>query len=380
MIPARDPEEFALFPAEDTKFIHDWLAWTDANLDAVKNTVPIASLSSPGIGKVDGTSAITDNNDGFLFLFNPGFQPIAASITVDEDIGLSNASAGLSWDVIELYPNPDAPIVGTWKHGEATQVMVGGSGARVLQLKKKPAIAQQRLTLKGLPGDATVSVATGAIVLSGVSGAAGREFAVSIEAALTEVRGARGAIVRPPAVEINGQQCSGVTVDRSTGELHISAVRVGGDDIHHNMPIAPGAVVPPGTWAGGWLNTTFTVAQGLKDQMAKRAKKYPIHWTAADAKASWLVQTRLLMYFFIVRPSDATPVELVIDGAKVPVTKAYNSRGLQHSRCFLGFYFDASDLPVGSHTMSVNVPARADFEGVFWENVEDEYATEVISC
>ena len=213
MIPARDPEEFALFPAEDTKFIHDWLAWTDANLDAVRNTVPIASLSSPGVGKVDGTSAMTDENDGFLFLFNPGFQPIAANITVDEDIGLSNASAGLRWDVVELYPSPDAPIVGTWRHGDATQVMVGGSGARVLQLKKTTApTGTARLVLKGLPGDAAVSLATGAIVLSGVSGAAGRAFAISVEAPPAEVRGAHGAVVRvPSAVEINGQQvCAGV--------------------------------------------------------------------------------------------------------------------------------------------------------------------------
>ena len=146
------------------------------------------------------------------------------------------------------------------------------------------------------------------------------------------------------------------------------------------MPVAPGAVVPPGTWAGGWLNTSFAVAQGLKDQMATRAERYPIHWTAADAKASWLVQSRLLMYIFIVRPSDATAIKLVIDGATVDVTKAYNSRGLAHSRTFLGFYYDASGLSVGAHTMAVSVPTRTDFEGVFWENVEDEYATGVVSC
>jgi hypothetical protein len=383
MIPARDPEEFALFPAEDTQFIHDWLAWTDANLDAVRNTVPIASLSSPGVGKVDGTSAMTAHDEGFLFLFNPGFQPIAANITVDQDIGLSDAAVGASWDVVELYPTPGAPTVTSWTHGEHTQVLVGGSGARVLQLKKKSqetaAAAGRRLAVKGLPGNVTVSSTTGAVVLSGVTGASGRAFAVSVEAIGGAVRATEG-IAWPPAVEINGKRCQEVAVDPVTGDLKIDPVQFGGDEIHHNMPVAPGAVVPLGSWGGGWLNTSFTVAQALKDQMAARTKSYPINWTAADAKASWLVPTRLLMFFFIVRPSDATPITLIIDGAQVELTKAYNSRGLQHSRCFLGFYYDGSALTVGSHTMAVNVPARTDFEGVFWENVEDEYATEVVSC
>ena len=36
MIPARDPEEFKLFPAKDVAWIQRWVKFTDANLDYLK--------------------------------------------------------------------------------------------------------------------------------------------------------------------------------------------------------------------------------------------------------------------------------------------------------------------------------------------------------
>ena len=32
MLPARDPQEFRLFPKEDLAFVRDWLAWADRNV------------------------------------------------------------------------------------------------------------------------------------------------------------------------------------------------------------------------------------------------------------------------------------------------------------------------------------------------------------
>lgn len=136
--------------------------------------------------------------------------------------------------------------------------------------------------------------------------------------------------------------------------------------------------------AGGWLNTTVMVPAAIKAQLAARAKAYPIPWTEAEAKATWLVQSRLLMFPFIAGAHDSTPVQIVIDGTPVTVAKSYNSRGLQHSRTFLGHYYDASGLldeaDATTHTLAVNVPANVDFQGVFWENVETVYTSEVVSC
>ena len=36
----------------------------------------------------------------------------------------------------------------------------------------------------------------------------------------------------------------------------------------------------------GWFNTTFSIPQQVKDQLAQRAKAYPIPWQEADYKAN----------------------------------------------------------------------------------------------
>jgi hypothetical protein len=58
MIPARDVEEFKLLPQADVSFIRGWLQWTDSHLDFLRNTMPIATLLGPGLGRVDGTAAM----------------------------------------------------------------------------------------------------------------------------------------------------------------------------------------------------------------------------------------------------------------------------------------------------------------------------------
>eukprot|EP00948_MAST-09A_sp_MAST-9A-sp1_P003307 g3307.t1 len=136
MIPARDEEEFTLFPDNDINFIRSWLAWTDENIDALQNTMPIASLPPPSIGNVDGTAAWTDTNDkGFLFLFNPNPLAMSVSLQMNEDIGVNNASIGASWIVDQLYPWAQAPQW-TWAHDEANELKVGGSDVLVLRMIK----------------------------------------------------------------------------------------------------------------------------------------------------------------------------------------------------------------------------------------------------
>ena len=56
MIPARDEAEFELLPQDTLRFVHDWLAWTDAHLPALRNQAPIPTLGEPALGAVDGTS------------------------------------------------------------------------------------------------------------------------------------------------------------------------------------------------------------------------------------------------------------------------------------------------------------------------------------
>ena len=133
MIPARDEEEFALFPGDDIAFIRKWLTWTDVHMDALRNTMPISSLPPPRLGSVDGTASWSDRGQGFLFLYNPNPLPMRITLTADETIGVANESSHSAWQVAQLYPWEAAPFF-TWEHGESCELSVGGSDVLVLQL------------------------------------------------------------------------------------------------------------------------------------------------------------------------------------------------------------------------------------------------------
>ena len=143
--------------------------------------------------------------------------------------------------------------------------------------------------------------------------------------------------------------------------------------LYRLMPISP-ALVPPGFGGGVW-KTSFSIPLAIPEQLAARAKAYPIDWTAADRNATWLVPTRLIGSIFIERPSDSWDVGLRINGTPWRVQRAYNSRGLARSKCFLGFYFDGSSLAPfpARHALELSMPKpmpSGSFQGVFWENVE----------
>ena len=138
---------------KDLDFITKWVNWTDANLAYLRNTMPIATLNGPGLGKVDGTAMMSDADEGYIFLFNPNLRVHNASLSVDESLGLSNASSSAKWTVTELYPRENI-VVGTWTHGDILSVAVVGSDARVLHLTK----ASSQTENAALPSEADLSL------------------------------------------------------------------------------------------------------------------------------------------------------------------------------------------------------------------------------
>ena len=148
--------------------------------------------------------------------------------------------------------------------------------------------------------------------------------------------------------------------------------------VYHSMPISATATAPADNTGGGLFSTTFTIPAAIFEQLAARAKMYPIAWTARDRIATWLDPNRLLGSIFIANPKDTWlgQLNLTVDGAPLQVKRSYNSRGLNHSRCFLGFYFDASGLmPDKPYRLELTLPKleRGAFTGVFWQNVETVY-------
>ena len=132
MIPARDSEEFKNFSTADVAFFRKWLAWTDTNRDFLRNTRFI--LGQPGVGTVDGTSAIVGDH-GYIFLFNPNGRALDAQLTLDAGIGLTR---GTDYKLEEIYPSdiPDQADFArrTWPKGESVSIKMEGASALVLKI------------------------------------------------------------------------------------------------------------------------------------------------------------------------------------------------------------------------------------------------------
>lgn len=131
MIPARDEEEYTLFPQDDLRFISEWLAWTDANKKFLERCRPISTLPPPSLGSVDGTCAMFENN-GFLFLFNPNLTPMTVQLNADESMCIDNSTLPLQWQVQMIYPHQ--LVLPPVRSGDVFSVNIPGASAAVLQL------------------------------------------------------------------------------------------------------------------------------------------------------------------------------------------------------------------------------------------------------
>lgn len=293
MIPARDPEEFKNFSAEDRAFFRKWLAWTDTNRAYLQNTRFI--LGQPAIGKVDGTSAIIGDH-GYIFLFNPNARALTARLPLDASIGLTR---GTVFKLDEIYPQDLPQASGfesrSWEKGETVSIAMEGASALVLRISP---------------------------------------------------------------------------TTPSSFEPETNAV----EPLPFRQMQQVGAYDP--AFAGGTFRSSFRIPQRVFDQLGARRKAWPIPWTEEDTRTPWLVPERLLLFIQIAEPDEKMEVSLKIGGQPVTLTKAYSSIRAE-SRCFVGFYADVSSLtPDREYAAELSLPRlrAGQFQGLFFENVETEYA------
>ena len=328
-VPGRDAAEWAAVPSEDKAFIKDWLRWTDAHATCLQRAMPVANLPPPTVGQTDGFACVSDGVEAFVFLFNPSMKPATAALVLDESLGLPNASTVATWTVDELHPDRGASL-GAWAKGAPRDFAVGGADARVLRLRPFAPAEGATLALARLRRPAPLP--------AGVA-----------------------------AVSVDGVPCVG------RGDRVAATYASPAPAIFRAMPIAPGAVAPD-DFRGGWFNVSFAVPRAIADQLAARKRALNLDWAPREYNASWLVPSRLLMYASLRAPDDAMALDLLVDGERAALTRAYNSRGLPRPNCFLGFYFDASALAVETpHDVALRLPAglaEGRFEGLFWENIE----------
>ena len=360
-IPARDDAEFKAFSAADKAFFRRWLDWTDANADVLRHVKPI--IGPPMIGRIDGTAAIV-NGRGFVFLFNPNYRTLDASVRLDASIGLAEGSRFV---VRELYPDEGRligkPGTGFFAYGDEVRIPMGATEALVLDIAPAPAT----LTAPWLFNvGGTVTLSAGRLAVTGARGEPGTRRRVQI--------------VLPATQPVSRLVVNGAAVPfQNTRDVVEATVAFEGRAFGRGQSVFS---YDP-AFAGGTLSGEVVVPGRVFAQLRARKDAWPVPYTDDDLKAPWLGSHRLMLFVQIAEPDDrfsandaTTPVTLTIDGRPVALTRAYNSiYGHSPRRTFLGFYADVSMLtPDTPHRVTLTLPTLPPgrFQGLFFENVEPE--------
>lgn len=366
MIPARDKVEHELFmrDTDSHRFIKDWFDWTDRNAGILQNLRSI--IGPPAIGRADGTAAMDDDH-GFIFLFNPNHRKIEAKITLDNSIGLTG---GDRFIIKHLYPEEGkligAPSTGVFQYGDELSLLMDGTTALVLQVQ--PPNQSSFPLLFNARGK--VKLENGKLRITG---------------ACTEVGTKADIQVLLP----KGQKVKRAFVNRKQkpfeqkGDIVTIKCSFAGSYFAHNQPVTD---YDP-SFDGSTVKADFVIPERIFAQLRQRKKKWPIEWTDEDLECTWLAPERLLLYIQIAEPDWKMQVSMKLNGKPIEVKKAYSSRtpgrlqmGKGHNT-FTGFYADISHLkPDRKYNIDVTLPSSlkpGQFQGIFFENVETEYTTEI---
>ena len=360
LLPARDETEVKHFLPADQQWLRGWMDWTDANRTLLKKLRPL--IGPPVLGRIDGTAAI-DGDHGFVFLFNPNYREQNAEFTLDASIGVTRGEGFL---LRELYPQAGRllgkPGAGWWKLGDKVSLPIKGPEALVLELV--PAGTVKRPALLGATG--TAAFDAGQLTLTNVAGPIGHSLDLGV------LLPAGQAVAK---VTVNGLA---IPAFKATGEVAVVPVTFAGTRFDHCPQI--GAITPG--FADAAFRAELKVPQHVFRQLEARRASWPVPYTEEELLATWRGSDRLLLFIQIADPNDTWEVGLKIDGQPVEVKKAYSDVfPLGRERTFTGFYVDVSKLaPDAPHRLEVALPAGlqpGQFQGLFLENVETEFTTEL---
>jgi hypothetical protein len=355
MIPARDPEEFRSFSADDRTFFRHWIDWADAHKEYLRKTLPI--LGPPAIGRVDGTAAFLDDS-GYLFLFNPNGRRMEATVVLDDSIGLQSHAP---YKVRELYPQErliGKPETGNWSYGDAVTRQLDGGSVVVLEVER--ALRSEEPDLMNVSGTARIDGKT--VRLTGVRGEAGTTEVVQVGVP---------ASAKVTSVDLDGTSLPAVPNKRGVIELPVTFQ---GPRFRHYQQVDTYRA----NFTGGTVTAAFTVPQRVFDQLTARSRAWPIPWTEEDRRSTWLDPARLFLFVQLAEPDDHWEASLKIDGQPVDLKKAYASVRTNR-RNFTGFYADLSSIaPDKEHKLELRLPTGlkpGQYQGLFFENIETEYTS-----
>ena len=356
-LPARDTAEFNHFGQNAKDFFIKWLKFTDDHLPILKKVRPI--LGQPMVGRCDGTAAI-DQDQGYIFLFNPNYREVPVEVVLNRSIGLESGSRFL---IQQIYPAPEMNIghseKGFFGYGDTLALQLTGTTASVFQIIPQYNDPESPL-LFNAPG--SIQEHSNRLLLSDVKGITGSTQPILIYHPGKE---------SIKEIEINGSPVS----FNQEGKIIQLEVKFAGTLFRKAAQID----YYESDREGNEFEWMVTVSQRIKDQLSARKLAWPVHYTSDDLLAPWVDPSRLLLFINIADPDPEMIVDcrLLIDDLPVRLVGAYNGVYPYEKRTFLGFYADVSFLSVDEpHAIHLKLPEglrAGQFQGVFFGNVEDEY-------
>lgn len=366
MLPARDEQEFSLFPKQDLEFIKRWMSWTDANVDLLKLTRPVPTLSTPARGQVDGTIMLRADNSGVMFLYNPTMREKSVSLPLS---GLASASLGFVCRddtkpvVVHQLETSESTSVAydldVLECHDVLNVTVAATTALVLGFAQWEGAPPQRVL--GSPFSEVSVDESGALKVNGAMGEAGTSAKITV-------------VLSPGTPDITSMQINGKTVTRFEREslFGLPTIKVSGSWAGVRFSRAAEIKMSEGT------AVEFVVPHAAFDQLRHRNATYPIEYctdpeATDEANVPWLAPGRLLVFVkYSPVLSDALDISGEIDGQPLLMRKAYNTI-VPNSGRFIGHWADVTPLvvPGTSQRLKLNLPEEAGQpNGIFFENVE----------
>jgi len=374
MLPARDPQEYKLFPQEDLSFVSKWLKWTDNNVELLKLTRPVPSMATPGLGQADGTIMLRGDNTGAMFLFNPTSRGINVSLPLSGDgsaaLGFSCLDSTTPVFVRQLDSSErtsQRPLgLSVLGCNDSLNITVPPTSARVLGFEQWTG-STKPLLLGSMSSDVSIDEST--LNISGAEGETGTvsELVVVLPKGSPRING----------VVINGMHINSplsmLPSDSIYGQPAVAFRSVWeGKRFSRNHEITR-------TGSGGGPNWTgrFAVPYAVMEQLRARNSSYPILYNtdpqgSDDANVPWLAPGRLLVFVKYSTPiDDSLNITGTIDGRSMLVRKAYNTIVRNPGR-FIGHWSDVTSLVQAGkeQVLALHLPAGQKLDGVFFENVE----------
>ena len=332
MLPARDIQEFSLFPAEDIAFVKGWLSWADEHVSWLLRSKVLSG--QPSAGKLDATAMIVDNQ-GAVFVYNPTARASEFTLMLDSAAGFTcDAHTKLLVRLIGSSERTAVPHNVDLKPCNSQIVLsVPPTTALAFDFAVH---ADHQLIVLGAAAHIEYNPTTQTVILDNMQAAAGAEQQLTV--LLPSALANQHTISR---VVIGNQSVKFEPSVHSSGHASLSLKgKWAGEQFVKEIGNATG-------FSGGAFEATFNVPAAAIEQLQDLNRTYPLKYDLDpegndDANVPWLAPGRLLI-FVKYRPlqNDTFNVTGSIDSVPLLMRKAYNTIVRSPQR-FIGYWADVT--------------------------------------